>query len=315
MNVLVTGGCGFIGSNFLNYAVNKYPTYKFINIDAMYYCASLENISTNTNNSPNYKYIEGNINDFSLIRYILQTEHITHILHLAAQSHVDKSFNDSLQYTIDNVQGTHTLLEAIHRLDKNITFIQFSTDEVYGESNHNEPAKTEQCLLCPTNPYAASKASAEMYVMAYRQSYGLNTIITRANNVYGPNQYPEKLIPKFIQQLKIGKKCTIHGNGSALRSFIHVDDISSAIDIVLHKGVVGEIYNIGSNIENEKSVIDVAKTLIKCICNDDDYKKYIEFVEDRPFNDKRYFITNEKLRHLGWNQQITFCDGIKNLAQ
>ena len=312
-NILVTGGCGFIGSNFINYAVGKYPQYNFVNIDAMYYCASHENIEESVRNSKNYKFVEGKIQDLSLIKYILKTENITHIIHFAAQSHVDNSFENSLQYTEDNVKGTHVLLECVRQVNKDIMFLHFSTDEVYGESKLDEDPKNEMTVLCPTNPYAASKAAAEMYVNSYMHSYGLRCIITRGNNVYGPNQYPEKLIPKFIKLLRNGDKLTIHGDGSSLRSFIHVLDVCSAVDTILHNGLIGQIYNIGSDPEYEKSVLDVAKILVKKIKNDDDYEKYLEFVEDRPFNDKRYFITNEKLKELGWNINIDFISGITGL--
>lgn len=315
MNILVTGGCGFIGSNFINYAVKKYPDYNFINIDVMYYCASQDNINKNIHNANNYKFIEANINDLSLIKYILQTENITHIIHFAAQSHVDNSFENSLQYTDDNVKGTHTLLEATRQINKEIVFLHFSTDEVYGESQLDEPAKTEMSILCPTNPYAASKAAAEMFVNSYNHSYGLKTIITRGNNVYGINQYPEKLIPKFIAMIKSGKKCTIHGDGSSLRTFINVFDVCTAVDTILHKGIIGEIYNIGSDPEFEKSVLDVTKYLVKLMNHNDKFEEYITFVEDRPFNDKRYFITNNKLKKIGWSQTISFEEGIKNLLQ
>ena len=311
MNILVTGGCGFIGSNFINYMVKKYPDYKFINIDILHYCASLDNI--NVNNYQNYKFVKGNINDYNLIVYLLKSEKIDTIVHFAAQSHVDNSFLESLKYTEDNIKGTHTLLEAVKNNDKNIKFIHISTDEVYGESNLDELAKTEKDILCPTNPYAASKAAAEMLVNSYIHSFNLKCIITRGNNVFGPNQYPEKLIPKFIKQLNENKKCTIHGKGRALRTFIHVDDVSKAVETILQKGKIGEVYNIGSEPENELSVLQVTKILIEIIKNEKDYSKHIEFVEDRPFNDKRYFISNEKLKELGWVQKINFLDGIKNL--
>ena len=313
MNILVTGGCGFIGSNFINYAVKKYPMYNFVNIDVMYYCASHNNIDIKIQNSNNYKFIEANINDLSLIKYILKQEHITHIIHFAAQSHVDNSFDNSLQYTFDNVKGTHTLLEAVRQTDMNIVFFHFSTDEVYGESKLNEKPKNEQSLLCPTNPYAASKAAAEMYVNSYIHSYNMKCIITRGNNVYGDNQYPEKLIPKFIQLLREGKKCTIHGDGSSLRSFIHVYDVCTAVDVILHNGIIGDIYNIGSDPKNEKTVLEVTKLLINMIHNTDRYEQHIEFVKDRPFNDQRYFITNRKLKNLGWKPTINFNTGIKDL--
>jgi dTDP-glucose 4,6-dehydratase len=314
MNILITGGCGFIGSNFINYIVDKYEDYNFINIDAMYYCASHDNIETNIRELPNYKFIEGNINDLNLIKYILKEERITHIIHFAAQSHVDTSFDDSLKYTYDNVKGTHTLLEAIRLVNKEIVMFHFSTDEVYGESKEGENAKNELSLLSPTNPYAASKAAAEMYVNAYNHSYGIKTIITRGNNVYGPNQYPEKLIPKFINLLKTGKKCTIHGDGSSIRSFIHVFDVCKAVDLILHKGQIGEIYNIGSDESNELSVLEITKLLVKIIYNEEEYERYIEFVEDRPFNDKRYFITNNKLKELGWEQEKNIYDEIELLV-
>jgi dTDP-glucose 4,6-dehydratase len=314
MNVLITGGCGFIGSNFVNYIVKQYPTYSFVNIDAMYYCASLSNIAKEVQIAPNYKFIDANINDRSLIKYILKTEKITHVIHFAAQSHVDNSFENSLQYTEDNVKGTHTLLECVREVDPAITFFHFSTDEVYGESQLDEDPKHEMSILCPTNPYAASKAAAEMFVNSYRHSYKLNTIITRCNNVYGPNQYPEKLIPKFIALLKAGKRCTVHGKGDSLRSFIHVHDVCTAVDLLLHKGVVGEIYNIGSDPRHEKSVMDVARLLVNELFGPDaTLADHVDFVADRPFNDKRYFISNDKIKALGWQQKINFEEGIKGL--
>lgn len=311
MNILVTGGCGFIGSNFLNYSVKKYPKNNYINLDAMYYCASLDNITVS--NYKNYKFIKGNINDMNFIKYIIRENNITHLIHFAAQSHVDNSFEDSLQYTEDNIRGTHVLLESVRQINPKILFLHFSTDEVYGESQLNENAKNEMSILCPTNPYAASKAAAEMLVNSYIHSYNLNIIITRCNNVYGPNQYPEKLIPKFINLLKNNKKCTIHGNGSSLRSFIHVDDVSSAVDIIINRGTLREIYNIGSEPNYEKSVLEIAQILISRIKYTNVYKDWIEFVEDRPFNDKRYFITNKKIKKLGWTQKIKLLDGIQNL--
>tara|TARA_B110000211_G_C13952687_1_gene496907 strand:- start:157 stop:1011 length:855 start_codon:yes stop_codon:yes gene_type:complete len=281
----------------------------------MYYCAAENNIKEKIRNSSNYTFIEGNINDINLVKYIIKTNDINCIIHFAAQSHVDTSFDNSLQYTTDNIKGTHTLLEVVKIINPNILFLHFSTDEVYGESELDEKPKHEGELLCPTNPYAASKAAAEMLVNSYKHSYGLKCIITRCNNVYGPNQYPEKLLPKFIKLLREGKKCTIHGEGSALRSFIHAYDVATAVDVILHKGKVTEIYNIGSNPSDERSVLDVAKVLINKIHNTEEYNEYMEFVADRPFNDKRYFITNEKLRALGWEQTIDFDTGLDDLLK
>lgn len=300
MNLLVTGGCGFIGSNFINYMLNKYPDINIVNLDAMYYSAKEENVKSH----PNYTFIKGNLNDYNFLTYILNKHQIDTIVNFAAQSHVDLSFTDSLLFTRDNVLGTHTLLEAIYNTNSDIKLLHFSTDEVYGETKINESAKTENSALCPTNPYAASKAAAEMYVNSYIHSYKLKAIITRCNNVYGPNQYPEKLIPKFIQLIKNNQKCTIHGNGETRRSYIHVDDVCAAVDLILHKGVIGEIYNIPSRDESEKTVMEISKLIINKLKPEDDIDNWIEYVQDRPFNDYRYFMNGEKLTNLGWEQKI-----------
>ncbi len=317
MNLLITGGCGFIGSNFINYYYNKYRNVNIINIDAMYYCASIENIDKDIRESDRYTFVKGNINDYKLLCDIFDKYKITHVIHFAAQSHVDNSFNDSLQYTYDNVKGTHTLLEAIKNAENfnNIMLLHFSTDEVYGESGLTDDEKTEESILCPTNPYAASKAAAEMYVRSYIYSFGLKAIITRGNNVYGLNQYPEKLIPKFIKLIMEGNKCTIHGKGDSIRNFIHVYDVCTAVDRIIKIGTFGEVYNIGSDHSNEKSVLDVTKILIKKINKSDNIEDYIEYVSDRPFNDKRYFISNDKLKELDWEQTITFDVGIDELIE
>ena len=215
---------------------------------------------------------------------------------------------------MDNVLGTHTLLESCRIYQKKTNklkkVIHVSTDEVYGETV-NDDLKSETSMLIPTNPYAATKAGAEMIAMSYIKSYRLPIIITRGNNVYGPNQYPEKVIPLFIKQLKENQQVTIQGNGSALRSFLHVDDVSKAFETILFKGVIGEIYNIGT--DQEYSVIDVAKILVKLIKKTDDFQSWVRFIEDRPFNDSRYFINNSKLKGLGWENKINFEDGIKML--
>jgi dTDP-glucose 4,6-dehydratase len=318
MNLLITGGCGFIGSNFINYYHNKYPNSSIVCLDNMYYCASITNINEYIRSSSNFTFIKGNICDYNLVYDTLVKYNITHVVHFAAQSHVDNSFHQSFQYTQDNVIGTHTILEAIkdinNNINKDILLLHFSTDEVYGESLNNE-IKSEQSILCPTNPYSASKAAAEMYVYSYIYSFKIKAIITRCNNVYGDNQYPEKLIPKFIKLLKENKKCTIAGDGSAIRNFIHVYDVCTAVDIILEKGIIGEVYNIGGNHSNEYSVIDVAKKLIKLIKPNINinYNDYIEYIQDRPFNDTRYFISNNKLIELGWIQTINFDDGLLSL--
>ena len=191
--------------------------------------------------------------------------------------------------------------------------LHFSTDEVYGESENNE--MNESSILCPTNPYSASKAAAEMYIRAYIYSYKLKIIISRGNNVFGYNQYPEKLIPKFINLLREGKKCTIHGNGNTIRNFIFIDDVCTAVDYIIKYGTFGQVYNIGSDHSYERSVIDVTKLLVKKIKNDDNYENYITNIDDRPFNDKRYLISNDKLKELGWEQKISFDNGIDLLLK
>ena len=313
INILVTGGCGFIGSNFLNMMVKKYPEINFVNLDCLYYCASLNNIEVAEEN--NYRFIEGNLNSVDLIKHILIENNIDTVIHFAAQSHVDNSFNNSLQYTTDNILGTHNLLECCRIYsegDKIKRFIHVSTDEVYGESHINdESKKSESSILCPTNPYAATKAGAELIAMAYYHSYKMPIIVTRGNNVYGERQYPEKLIPKFICLLQQNKKCTIHGTGNNLRSFIHVDDVIKAFDTILNNGNIGEIYNIGSN--DEYSVMNVAKILITKLKPHVKLENFIEFIDDRDFNDWRYNIDTSKLESLGWKQTINFEEGINRV--
>lgn len=312
---LVTGGCGFVGSHYLNHIVLQNPSDLFINVDAMYYCASHKNILPEVQNASNYRFFECNINNLTFMRYIIEHFNVSVIVHFAAQSHVDSSFLSarSLCYTQDNVLGTHSLLEAVRQADPDnqILFLHFSTDEVYGESMLGEEAKKESSLMCPTNPYAASKAASELLVSSYHHSYGLKCIITRGNNIIGLRQYPEKLVPRFIGLLLQGKKCPVHGNGESLRSFISVRDVCTAVDCILEKGTVGEIYNIGSSSENERSVLDVARVLIdKILGENQTLSDHIEFVPDRPFNDRRYFIDNSKLRRLGWQQRYSFEDEI-----
>ena len=316
-NLLITGGCGFIGSNYINYIFNKYDDYNIINIDAMYYCASENNINDEVRNSERYKLIKGNLCSYDLVYHIVNDYKIDYIIHFAAQSHVQNSFEDALQYTKDNIVGTHNLLEVVRKYGKIIKFIHVSTDEVYGESmiEKNENKKTEESILCPTNPYAATKASAELIAQSYYYSFNIPIIITRGNNVYGPNQYPEKIIPKFIKLLKENNKVTIQGDGSNVRAFIHVDDVVKAFDIILDKGIIGEIYNIGSDDNEEYTVKNVAEILIKKIKNTENYGEHIEYIIDRPFNDKRYYISNQKIKNLGWNINENFDEGINRLVE
>ena len=315
-NLLITGGCGFIGSNFINYIFDK-NNYNIINFDAMYYCASENNVKEEIRNNSRYKLIKGNLCSYDLVNHVINDYKIDLVIHFAAQSHVQNSFEDSLQYTKDNIEGTHTLLEVCRKYGKIKKFIHVSTDEVYGESmiEDDENKKTENSILCPTNPYAATKAGAELIAQAYYHSFKMPIIITRGNNVYGPNQYPEKLIPRFIELLKEDKKVTIQGDGSNIRAFLHSYDVARAFHIVLESGKIGEIYNIGSDENQEYTVLEVAKMLIEKIKDTKNHNEWITYIEDRPFNDKRYYISNQKIKDLGWTIEINFEDGINELLK
>lgn len=327
--ICVTGGAGFIGSHFINFIWSKYRKVRIINLDCLYYCANICNVDAQIreNNDGRYTFYKTDLAESEAIKNIdniFKTHLVTHVVHFAAQSHVQNSFGESLQYTRDNVLGTHNLLEAARLYGNLQRFVHVSTDEVYGDSMIQDDGKamckTEASILSPTNPYAATKAAAEMIAQSYYHSFKLPLIITRGNNVYGPNQYPEKLIPRFIKLLQDGKKLTVQGNGCNIRSFIHVSDVCRAFDTILSRGKVGEIYNIGGDEYSEYSVMDVAKLLIKEIAgisidfmeNASDID-WIEYVDDRPFNDKRYYISNEKLKQLGWTPQIHFIDGLRDL--
>ena len=314
--LLVTGGSGFIGSNFINLIMERFGNIKLVNLDAMYYCASEDNVELRWRKNPRYTFIKGNLCSMDLVRHVIDTHQPTHIIHFAAQSHVQNSFSDALQYTQDNIVGTHTLLEATRLYGKIQKFIHVSTDEVYGESmlDMGEKHKTEHSILCPTNPYAATKAGAEFIAQSYNHSFKMPIVITRGNNVYGPNQYPEKVVPRFIQQLKAGNPVTIQGDGSCVRAFLHSHDTATAFQCILEKGKIGEIYNIGCDEGMEYSIMEVAKILIDYIHIPDEYDKWITYIEDRPFNDQRYYISNQKLKDLGWEITIGFKEGIKMLV-
>ena len=306
--VLVTGGCGFIASNFLNLMKEKYPEIKFINLDKLDYCSNVHNVNPGV-----ATFVKGNICDEDLVGYLIKQYDFDVVFHFAAMSHVDNSFNDPKSFTMNNVYGAHVLLDKLRELKPDVEFIHFSTDEVYGESLSDIPFSEDIGVLKPTNPYSASKAAAEMITQSYIDSYKMNIKTIRCNNVYGPNQYPEKLIPKFKKLLREGKKCTIHGTKSARiqRAFMHVEDVVNAVDIVWKNGTPGEIYNIAS--DDEISVMDVTKLMIKTIKGSDDYDKYITYVDDRPFNDSRYYISSKKLKSIGWKQKKTRQDLINFL--
>ncbi|KAI9034477.1 hypothetical protein DFJ74DRAFT_21672 [Hyaloraphidium curvatum] len=290
-----------------SYAVRKfallYPEYNIISFDKLDYCASLNNCRS-LESLPNFSFVKGDITSVDLVLYVLQEKNVDTIIHFAAQSHVDNSFGDSFEFTKNNVVGTHVLLEAA-RLQNIKKMIHISTDEVYGEADSN---LLEEAVLQPTNPYSASKAAAEMLVKAYSKSFNLPVIITRSNNVYGPYQYPEKVIPKFVCLLKRGKKVCLHGNGSNSRRYIFASDVADAIDTILHKGQIGEIYNIGTDFEITN--LELAKTLVSKFGYADKEEQYLEYVEDRAFNDRRYAVDSNKLEQLGWKPSISWEEGL-----
>jgi len=304
-NVLVTGGCGFIGSHFIN-SFDEYDT--LVNIDALYYCSREDAVDPN---KPNYTFVKNDLSSCDFLIKLLKKYSITHVVHFAAQSHVQNSFQESLQYTRDNVVGTHNLLEACRNYGSLKTFLHISTDEVYGDKSV-DTMKTEQSIMCPTNPYSATKAGAELIVQSYIHSFNMPIMIARMNNVYGPHQHKEKVIPRFIDQLLNGEKITIHGDGSSTRDFMYVSDTVSALKIILERGEHGEIYNVGCDPDNDITILELAKKLIKITKNTEDFDDYLEFVPDRPYNDKRYYISNEKLKSLGWTQCVKFNDVIKD---
>lgn len=301
MNILVTGGAGFMGSNFVRYMVNKYPEHDITNYDKLTYAGDLENLK-DLKDKKNYNFVKGDVCDFNLLMGTLKEKEIDAVIHLAAESHVDNSIGNSLIFTMSNTYGTHVLLEAA-RLNKVKKFVHVSTDEVYGDIE--EGAFKEDSSLNPNNPYSASKAGAEMIARSYYKTYKMPITIVRGNNVFGPYQYPEKIIPTFITRLLENKKIPLHGDGSNIRTYIYVEDFSNALDIVFNKGVFGEIYNIGTS--DEISNLKIAKLLIKKLGKD---KSYIEFVKDRPFNDKRYSVDNTRMKDLGWKQRYLFEDGL-----
>ena len=299
-SVLLTGGAGFIGSHVCNYLTLKYPDVKFVCLDCLDYCSNIKNLGPSLN-CHNFTFIKGNILNIELVSLVMQVHKIDTVLHFAAQSHVDRSFGNSLEFTQTNVLGTHTLLECAKKYHIK-RFIHVSTDEVYGEVLSGRA--NEMALLSPTNPYSSSKAAAEFICQAYIRSFNMPIIITRGNNVFGPQQFPEKVIPKFTLLLKEGKKCTIHGDGSSLRNFLHTSDVVKAFDIVLHKGKVHEIYNIGTDFEI--SVLDMCRKLIKIMGKPGNPDDWIEYVSDRAFNDSRYMIDSSKLIALGWKANTDF---------
>jgi dTDP-glucose 4,6-dehydratase len=308
MNYLITGGYGFIGSNYINHLA-RLGKASIVNIDCLNYCADISNVVP----FENHVFIHKRLQDFSTKELvdILETFKITHVVHFAAQSHVDTSFVDTGLFVQDNILATHALLEACVLYNALEKFIYISTDEVYGDTtlDKDDTCKTEKSAFYPTNPYAATKAAAEMLAKSYYYSFKLPVIITRSNNVYGENQYHEKLVPKFIKAILNGERCTIHGDGQYKRTWVHACDFALAIDCVIEKGDIGEVYNIGTH--DEFSVLEIAQMILECTGNIGTEHLY---VKDRVFNDKRYHISFDKLERLGWKQTIPFKQGLQQLV-
>ena len=304
---------GFIASHVAILLCKKYPQYNIVVYDKLDYCACLANLEE-LFDLPNFKFVKGDIASPDLVSYVLREEKIDTIMHFAAQTHVDNSFGNSFAFTQTNIYGTHVLLESAKCCSTIRRFIHVSTDEVYGEGEDFETdPMSEEHVLEPTNPYAATKAGAEFLVKSYFRSFKLPCLITRGNNVYGPHQFPEKLIPKFTNQLLKQIPLTIHGDGSNTRNFLFVKDVASAFDVILHKGEPGHVYNIGG--KNEVPNIEVARSLLKHFGRADEEEKWITHVPDRKFNDLRYTINSTKLHELGWREEWSWEKGLATTVE
>ncbi|KAH6694013.1 dTDP-D-glucose 4,6-dehydratase [Plectosphaerella plurivora] len=311
-NIMVTGGAGFIACWFVRHLTLTYPdAYNIISFDKLDYCASLNNTRA-LNERHNFTFVHGDVTNPTEVLNCLKRYNIDTVFHFAAQSHVDLSFGNSYGFTHTNVYGTHVLLESAKSVGIK-RFIHISTDEVYGEVDDDDDDLLESSILAPTNPYAASKAAAEMLVQSYQKSFKLPVIIVRSNNVYGPHQYPEKIIPKFTCLLNRGEPVVLHGDGSPTRRYLFAGDAADAFDTILHKGHMGQIYNVGSY--DEISNLTLCGKLLDQMGipynGEDEFKKWVKYTRDRPFNDHRYAVDGTKLRNLGWDQKTSFAEGLK----
>jgi dTDP-glucose 4,6-dehydratase len=302
--ILVTGGAGFIGSNYLNAMVPRYPHYRFVNVDALTYAADLKNITVT--DAPNYVFVQVDIRNIPALEAIWKEYSPTDVIHFAAESHVDNSITGPHIFFETNIMGTDNLLNLAitHKLNR---FHYISTDEVYGSLSTTERSRTEGDAVLPNSPYSASKAGAEFAVRAYNKTFGLNTVVTRASNNYGPNQHREKFMPLFITNLLSGKKVPVYGTGQNVRDWIYVGDHVLGIDAIFHKGKSGEIYNLGGG--NEYTNIDIVEKLLSLTGRDE---SAIEHVTDRLGHDLRYSLDSTKAtRELGWTAKKDFEEGIK----
>lgn len=307
MKVLVTGGAGFIGSNFLYYMVDKYKDYDFVCLDALTYAGNYNNIK-DLESRKNYKFVKGNITDRDLVDKLFAEEKFDWVVNFAAESHVDNSIKNPEIFLKTNIIGTQVLMDASKKYGVK-RYHQVSTDEVYGDLPLDRPDLlfTEETPIHTSSPYSSSKAGADLLVGAYYRTYGLPITISRCSNNYGPYQFPEKLIPVIISKALKNEKVPVYGKGENVRDWIHVHDHNVGVDLILHKGKVGEVYNLGGH--SERTNLDVVKTILKTLGKSEDL---IEFVTDRPGHDLRYAIDSSKTeKELGWELSYKFEDGIK----
>lgn len=307
-SILITGGAGFVGSNFLSLMLSKYPGYQFVNLDKLTYSGNIRNLE-NFTQYPNYKFVQGDIIDRDLVDSVLEMYGIDVIINFAAESHVDRSIVDPGVFVKTNINGTQSLLDGAVKHQIKL-FLQISTDEVYG-SLDDTGYFTETSYIAPSNPYSASKAGADLLIVSYSNTYGLPFNIVRFGNTYGPAQYPEKLIPVTIRNALMDRSIPIHGRGESIRDWVYVKDNNAAIDRVLHHGRRGEIYNIGS--KHEERTIDVVYLILELLGKP---KDLIDFVDDRPGQDYRYANNPAKIMsELDWAPQYSFLEGLKNTIQ
>ena len=306
MKIIVTGGAGFIGGNFVHYMVNKYPEDMIINLDLLTYAGNLETLKP-VENAPNYKFVKGDIADRAFIFKLFEEEKPDVVINFAAESHVDRSITDPESFVRTNVMGTTTLLDACRKYGIK-RYHQVSTDEVYGDLPLDRPDLffTEETPLHTSSPYSSSKASADLFVLAYHRTYGLPVTVSRCSNNYGPYHFPEKLIPLIISRALGDEELPVYGKGENVRDWLYVTDHCKAIDLVVRKGKVGEVYNIGGH--NERTNLEVVKTILKALNKPE---SLIKFVTDRPGHDRRYAIDPTKIEtELGWKPEYTFDTGI-----
>ena len=320
-NILITGGAGFIGSHVVRHFVTTYPDYHIVNLDKLTYAGDLNNLR-DVESKENYSFVECDICDFERVLALMKEHHIDGIVHLAAESHVDRSISNPFEFAQTNVMGTLSLLQAARHYWESLPeryegkrFYHISTDEVYGALPLDGGMFREDTPYAPHSPYSASKASSDHFVRAFHDTYGMPTVISNCSNNYGPNQYPEKLLPLFIQNICERKPLPVYGKGENVRDWLYVEDHARAIDLIFHKGKAGDTYNIGGN--NEWRNIDLIKVLIaevdRQLGNEEGHSlSLITYVTDRAGHDLRYAIDSSKLQHeLGWQPQMTFEEGIE----